>query len=128
MYGFSKTVSGNFTEVITKVTQALKEEGFGIISEIDVQTTMKNKLNIEHKPYTILGACNPALAHQAITFEPDIGLLLPCNVVVRENDNAEMVVAFMDPETVLGIIDSDEIKSLGKEVRVKLQNVFNQLS
>ncbi len=126
-YGFNVTVKGNMEQVIKKVTEALQTEGFGILTEIDVQATLKKKLNIDHKPYRILGACNPGYAHQALSAEPDIGLLLPCNVVVRETDNGAIDVGFMDPEAVLGLVKSDAVRKIGKEVRTKLERVRDAL-
>ena len=126
-YGFNITVPGTMDEVVNKVTEALKTEGFGVLTEIDVKATLKKKLDIERKPYRILGACNPSLAHQALEAEPDIGLLLPCNVVVREEDDGSVTVGFMDPAAVLGIVNRDEITKLGMEVRTKLERVRDSL-
>jgi len=127
MYGFSIQVTGEFQEAITRVTEALKSQGFGVISDIDVRATMKEKLGIEGKPYRILGACNPSLAHEALTAEPDIGLLLPCNVVVREGADGRIIVSFMDPEAVLGLVNKGEIEHLGAEVRQRLEKVRDSL-
>lgn len=126
-YGFNVKVKGTMEQVIKKVTDALQTEGFGILTEIDVQATLKKKLNIDRKPYRILGACNPSYAHQALDAEPDIGLLLPCNVVVREEDNGSIDVGFMDPEAVLGLVKSDAVRKIGKEVRIKLERVRDTL-
>lgn len=127
MYSFSTSLPGTVNDAIDKVSTALQAEGFGILTEIDVQATMKKKLDIDRKPYHILGACNPALANQAINAEPDIGLLLPCNVVVREEDDGSITVAFMDPAAVLGLVKRDEITSLAQEVRAKLVRVCDSL-
>ena len=126
-YGFNVTVKGNMEQVVKKVVEALQTEGFGVLTEIDVQATLKKKLNIDRKPYRILGACNPGYAHQALDAEPDIGLLLPCNVVVREEDDGSIDVGFMDPEAVLGLVKSDAVRKIGKEVRTKLERVRDAL-
>lgn len=126
-YGFNVKLKGTIDQVIKKVTDALQTEGFGVLTEIDVQATLKKKLNIDRKPYRILGACNPGYAHQALDAEPDIGLLLPCNVVVREEDNGSIDVGFMDPEAVLGLVKSDAVRKIGKEVRIKLERVRDAL-
>jgi uncharacterized protein (DUF302 family) len=123
MYGFSVTVAGNFDEVVEKVTEALKTEGFGVLTEIDVKATLKKKIDVDRLPYVILGACNPLLANQAINAEPDIGLLLPCNVVVREEEDASITALFMDPAAVLTLVDKEEVATLAQQVREKLQRV-----
>jgi uncharacterized protein (DUF302 family) len=128
MYGFKTQVQGSFGDVVQRVTEALKKEGFGVLSDIDVQATLKAKLDVDSRPYRILGACNPPYAHRALTADPDLGLLLPCNVVVREEDDGTMTVGFMDPSAVLGLVDKDEITEIGMEIRSRLQRVKEALS
>jgi len=128
MYGFSTKVTGSFEDAISKVTEALKTEGFGVLTEIDVKATLKKKIDVDRRPYTILGACNPVLANQAINADPDIGLLLPCNVLVREEEDDSITIAFMDPASVLGLVEVEGIESLAGQVREKLERVKNSLS
>jgi uncharacterized protein (DUF302 family) len=127
MYGFTTVVKGSFEEVQGKVVAALMAEGFGVLTEIDVQATLKKKLDIDKRPYKILGACNPGLANQAIDAEADIGLLLPCNVVIREDEAGDVVVGFMDPAVILGLVDNEGIAELGTQVREKLVRVKDSL-
>jgi uncharacterized protein (DUF302 family) len=128
MYGFHAQPEGNFDQVIDAVTEALKTEGFGVLSDIDVAATFKAKLDIERRPYRILGACNPVLANQAISADADIGLLLPCNVVVREEEDGGVTVAFMDPVAVLDLVKRPEVGALAEEVRARLQRVRERLA
>jgi uncharacterized protein (DUF302 family) len=126
-YGFGKTVDRSFDDAVERVTEALKGEGFGVLTEIDVAGTLKKKLGKEMRPYKILGACNPQLASQALEAEPSIGLLLPCNVVVRELEADQSCVEFMDPNAVLELVGRPEIADLASEVRARLDRVLNAL-
>jgi len=127
-YGFGRAVSVNFDAARARVVEELKKEGFGVLTEIDVKATMKQKLNADMRPYSILGACNPALAHRALTADPQIGLLLPCNVVVREDDVGTVHVEFMDPGAVLQLVDKAEVTSLANEVKQRLERVMAALA
>ena len=127
-FGFGKIVEFGFEEAIEKVTGELAKEGFGVLTVIDVQATLKAKLDKDMRPYRILGACNPVLAHQAITAVPDIGLLLPCNVVVREEDNGSMTVAFMDPAAVLDLVENAAVHEIAPQVKARLEKVRDLLA
>ena len=126
-YGFGKLVELGFDEAIERVTEELSKQGFGILTVIDVQATLKAKLDRDMRPYRILGACNPVLADQAITAVPDIGLLLPCNVVVREDEEGRVHVDFMDPIAVLSLVDDARVDPLANQVSEKLENVLAAL-
>ncbi|HEB87077.1 MAG TPA: DUF302 domain-containing protein [Gammaproteobacteria bacterium] len=128
MYGFTTQVDGSFDDAVSRVVEELQKEGFGVLTEIDVKAVLKKKLDLDKRPYKILGACNPVLANQALTAEPDIGLLLPCNVVVREEEDASITVAFMDPAAVLTLVHKEGIAELAGEVKTKLERVRDALS
>ncbi|HEX8009655.1 MAG TPA: DUF302 domain-containing protein [Casimicrobiaceae bacterium] len=126
-YTFGKAVSIGFDEALSRVTAELAKEGFGVLTEIDVQATLKKKLGKDMPRYRILGACNPQFAHRALEAEPQIGALLPCNVVVREDGRGKVFVEIMDPQAVLQLVDRDEIAVIGGEVRSRLARVLDAL-
>jgi uncharacterized protein (DUF302 family) len=122
-YGFGKTVAHDFATAVTRVTEELGKQGFGVLTEIDVQATLKKKLDKDVPPYKILGACNPNFAHQVLDLEPTVGLLLPCNVVVRQ-DAQGVHVEFMDPGMMVRMIDRPEVHAIAGEVRERLLKVM----
>jgi len=127
MYGFDISLSGNIDDIKSRVVEELQKVGFGVLTEIDVAATLKKKIGVDRRPYLILGACNPKLANQAINADPDIGLLLPCNVVLREEQDGSVTVAFMDPVAVLGLVDKPGVEQLAGEVRALLESVRDAL-
>lgn len=125
-YGFSKTVDMSYEQVIEKVTTELKKEGFGVLTSIDVKETLKQKINVDFKKYAILGACNPPIAHKALQEEEELGLLLPCNVIVYEKDGKTRVSIF-DPMVMTWIMENDDIKPIATEVQERLQRVLKAI-
>jgi uncharacterized protein (DUF302 family) len=126
-YYFNKTIKMPFDDAITRVTEELGKEGFGILTEIDVKATLKKKLDIEFKKYQILGACNPSFAHQALESEDKIGLMLPCNVIVQELDEGEVEVAAIDPIASMQAVDNSSLEEIALQVRGKLKKVIENV-
>lgn len=126
-YGFGKIVTFSFDTAVQKVIQALQQKGFGVLTDIDVAATLKKKLNRDMPPYRILGACNPPLAHRALETEPSIGLLLPCNVVVRQDQAGVVTVQFMDPNAVLDLVGNPAVAEIAHEIKFKLEQVLQSL-
>ncbi|AMQ28950.1 TPA: DUF302 domain-containing protein [Legionella pneumophila] len=126
-YGFGKKVLYSFDDTVKKVTEGLQKEGFGVLTTIDVSATLKKKLNQDMPPYQILGACNPQFAHHALAKEPSIGLLLPCNVVVRQDNLGNVYVEFMDPKAVLELVSNSEINHIALEVKERLERVLSAM-
>jgi uncharacterized protein (DUF302 family) len=128
MYGFTTTLADTtFDQALAKTLAALKAEGFGVLSDIDVQHAMKEKLGADMRPYRILGACNPPLAHQALQSVPDIGLLLPCNVIVREESNDRVVVGFLDPQIMVNLVGKPEMKTVSDAAEQRLRRACESL-
>lgn len=128
-YGIATTVTLPYEEAVERTREALAAEGFGILTEIDVKATLKKKLDVDFRPYVILGACNPPLAHQALTAERDIGLLLPCNVVIYAADEpGRSVVAAMDPVEALALTGNEAIRPLATEVRARLERALSAVA
>jgi uncharacterized protein (DUF302 family) len=125
-YSFSRVLSVPYEETIAKVKDSLKSEGFGVLTEIDVQKTLKEKLNQDFRKYIILGACNPPLAHRVLQAEPEVGVLLPCNVLVYEEEG-KTVVSAMDPEAAMVLVKNEKVGEVAKQVRQKMQRVLNSL-
>jgi uncharacterized protein (DUF302 family) len=126
-YGFRATLNVPYEQAVEKATAALKEEGFGVLTEIDVKATLKKKLDADFRRYVILGACNPKLAYQALQNELEIGLLLPCNVIVYETDEGQSVISIVDPISMLGVVQSPKLDAVAHEARTRLQRVIETL-
>ena len=125
-YSIRKVVALPYDEAVEKTKEALKQEGFGVLSEIDMKEKLKEKLQVDYKPYVILGACNPPLAYKALQAEPEIGLLLPCNVIVREHDGRS-AVSIVDPAAMLGVVDNPTLRAVADEAKARLQRVATAL-
>lgn len=126
-YGFKKELDLGFDEALEKVTEELKKEGFGVLTEIDVKATLKRKLDVDFPRYQILGACNPPNAHRALLAEEDIGLMLPCNVIVYEKGD-KSVVSVIRPTAAMGMIDNPQLRQVAQTVEAKLKRVFDSLT
>ena len=126
-YYISTIFNGTFDEAIQKVTEELKKEGFGILTEIDLKETLKKKLDVDFKKYRILGACNPGIAHQALLKEDKIGTMLPCNVIVEEHENGEVEVAAVDPMASMQVVENEELKEIATQVRDLLEKVIKNV-
>jgi uncharacterized protein (DUF302 family) len=127
-YGFGCTLAGPIDEAVRKTTEALKSEGFGVLTTIDVQATIKTKLGVDRKPYIILGACNPHLAHRALQAEPELGLLLPCNVIVYEDETGASRVSIIDPKQMMGMVQNDQLAAVAAEAEERLRRVAEKLN
>ena len=127
-YGYTRKLEGvDYDEALARVPEALKAEGFGVLTEIDVKATMKKKLDVDYRNYVILGACNPPLAHQALSAEPAIGLLLPCNVVLAEDPDGTVVVSAIDPKRMFSVVDRADIEPVAQQVKEKLARVMAKI-
>ena len=126
-YYLSKTLATSFEHAIARVTEELKKEGFGILTEIDVKATLKKKLDADFRPYKILGACNPPFAHQALQVEDKIGVMLPCNVIVQEIADGQVEVAAMDPAGAMQVVENPQLQAIAQQVRAKLETAMDNL-
>jgi len=126
-YGFGKSVSYSFEKAIERVTEELKKEGFGVLSDLDFKAILKKKLDVDFKPYRVLAACNPPNAYKALQAEEELGLLLPCNVIIYVNDNNETTVAAIDPSASMAFVDNETVKEVAETIQGKLKNVINNV-
>ena len=126
-YGMSKITLLAFENAVEAITAALKEQGFGVLTEIDVRATLKKKLDVDFRPYVILGACNPPLAHKALQTEPELGLLLPCNVIVYDNGDGTSTVSIIDPLQMLGVVDNPELDPIAQQANVRLRSTLDSI-
>ncbi|NOX18518.1 MAG: DUF302 domain-containing protein [Chlorobi bacterium] len=124
-YGFWKSVDYGFEEAIGKTEAALKEEGFGVLADLDFKATLKKKLDVDFKPYRVLAACNPPNAYKALQAEEQLGLLLPCNVIVYVNDDGQTIVAAIDPSASMGMVDNEIVREVAKDIETKLRKVID---
>ena len=124
-YGFGKVTPLPYEEAVLAITAALKEKGFGVLTEIDVKATLKKKLGVDVRPYIILGACNPPLAHQALQAEPELGLLLPCNVIVYDNGDRTCTISLIDPLQMMGVVQNPRLDMIASEANARLRAALN---
>ena len=127
MYGIHITVDCGMDEAEQRAREALKAGGFGVLTEIDVKKTLKEKIDVDRRPYKILGACNPKLANEALNAEPDLGLLLPCNVIIREEEDGSTTVAIVDPEAMFTVVGKPEMEAMAKDVRVRFEAIMEAI-
>lgn len=126
-YFLNKITDFHFDEAVDKISVALKDVGFGILTEIDMKATLKNKLDVDRRPYKILGACNPQFANKALSMEEKIGILLPCNVIVMENEDGKVEVAIMDPAVAMSVVENSKLESLASVVKEKLELALSNI-
>ena len=126
--GFDVYLNVSYDEAVTAVTEELKKEGFGVLTEIDVKATLKKKLDVDFRPYKILGACNPTLAHKALSLVPEVGLMLPCNVTVAQEEDGRIHVSIINPQQMLGIVDNPALEAVACDAEEKLKRVANALA
>jgi uncharacterized protein (DUF302 family) len=127
-YAFSAVLDASYEDAVPKVTDALKEEGFGVLTEIDVKSTLKRKLGVDFRKYVILGACNPPYAHRTLQADLDVGLLLPCNVIIYETDDKKAYVSALNPVSALEVIKNQELRKIAEEVSEKLKRVLEKVA
>ncbi|WP_420628071.1 DUF302 domain-containing protein [Candidatus Leptofilum sp.] len=126
--GFDVYLNSSYDEAITAVTAELQKEGFGVLTEIDVKATLKKKLDVDFRPYKILGACNPTLAHQALSLVPEVGLLLPCNVTVAQEEDGRIHISIINPQQMLGVVEHPDLEAIACDAEERLKRVAAALS
>lgn len=126
--GFNVYINSSYDDAITAVTEELKKEGFGVLTEIDVKATLKKKLDVDFRPYKILGACNPNLAHKALSLVPEVGLMLPCNVTVAQEEDGRILVSIINPQQMLGVVNNPDLEAVACDAEEKLKRVAAALS
>lgn len=128
MYGLEVTLNGSMEAAEQKTIAALKEEGFGVLTEIDVQAVLKKKIDVDRRPYKILGACNPVIANEVLNIEPDVGLLLPCNVVIREEEDGRITVSLIDPQAMFTVVDNPAVADKVADVKARFERIMSAIS